>query len=59
MTIPAWGWFIDHVMGIDDDSSIVSLALIFLPFYVFFAINNVFDSYLYGVGRNSIWQDTR
>lgn len=54
VTIPAWGWFIDNVMGIDDYRSIVSLALVFLPFYIFFAINNVFDSYLYGVGRTDL-----
>lgn len=54
VTIPVWGWFIHNIMGIDDYRSIVSLTLIFLPFYAFFAINNVFDSYLYGVGRTDL-----
>lgn len=54
ITIPFWGWFIHKIMGIDDYNSIVSLTLIFLPFYVVFAINNVLDSYLYGVGRTDL-----
>ena len=54
VTMPAWGWFIHNIMGIDDYRYIVSLTLIFLPFYAFFAINNVFDSYLYGVGRTDL-----
>ena len=54
ITIPIWGWFIHNVMGIEDYSAVVSLALLFLPFYVIFALNNIFDSYFYGMGRTDL-----
>ncbi len=53
-TIPFYGWFIQNIMGIDDYKPIVSLTLLFLPFYIAFAANNVLDSYLYGIGRSDL-----
>ena len=51
LTIPIWGWFIQNIMCTDDYNAIVSLALLFLPFYIIFAFNNILDSYFYGMGR--------
>ena len=53
-TIPFYGWFIQNIMGVDNYESIVSLTILFLPFYIAFAINNVLDSYLYGMGRTDL-----
>ena len=53
-TIPLWGAFIQHVMGISNAQEILSLAYLFLPFYVIFAANNVLDSYFYGMGRTDL-----
>ena len=54
LTIPMWGWFIQNIMGIDDYNAIVSLTLLFLPFYIIFAFNNILDSYFYGMGRTDL-----
>ena len=54
LTIPIWGWFIQNIMGIDDYNAIVSLALLFLPFYIVFAFNNILDSYFYGMERTDL-----
>lgn len=53
-TIPGWGFFINHIMGIDAYEDIVRLTLLLLVFYILFAFNNVFDSYFYGMGRTDL-----
>ena len=54
VSIPLWATFIKTVMGIDDPSDVNSLSLLFLGFYIFFAFNNILDSYLYGMGRTDL-----
>lgn len=54
VTIPAWRWFIANAMGSDEAGKVVYLALVFLGFYVVFALNHVLDSYLYGMGRTDL-----
>lgn len=54
LTMPLWGVFIRNVMGIDEYRPIVFLTVLFLPFYVAFAVNNVLDSYLYAMGRTDL-----
>lgn len=54
VTIPLWKVFIADVMGISDYQSIYNLAILMLGFYVVFALNNVIDSYFYGIGRTDL-----
>ncbi|WP_299667847.1 MATE family Na+-driven efflux transporter [uncultured Psychromonas sp.] len=54
VTIPLWKIFIADVMGINDYQSIYNLAILMLGFYVIFALNNVIDSYFYGIGRTDL-----
>ena len=54
VTIPLWKSFIANVMGINDYQPIYNLAILMLGFYVVFALNNVIDSYFYGIGRTDL-----
>ncbi|ETX11510.1 multidrug transporter [Marinomonas ushuaiensis DSM 15871] len=54
LTMPFWEEFIHTVMGIKDSTSITHLVLIMIGFYVVFALNNVIDSYFYGIGRTDL-----
>lgn len=54
VTIPLWKAFIADVMGISDYQSIYNFAISMLGFYVVFALNNVIDSYFYGIGRTDL-----
>lgn len=51
LTIPGWTWFVATAMGAGNAERVVDLTLLMLIFYVVFAFNSIFDSYLYGVGR--------
>ncbi|MGF1728478.1 multidrug transporter [Photobacterium kasasachensis] len=54
VTAPQWEEFIRSVMGIDDAEQVAKLVFIMIGFYVVFALNNVIDSYFYGIGRTDL-----
>lgn len=54
LTIPLWDSFVRDVMGIENADEIVRLALLMVGFYIIFALNNVIDSYFYGIGRTDL-----
>lgn len=54
ITIPAWESFIRNVMGVGNTEEIIRIALFMLGFYVIFSLNNVIDSYFYGIGRTDL-----
>ncbi|MGL5484688.1 MAG: MATE family Na+-driven efflux transporter [Shewanella sp.] len=54
VTFPMWESFIHNVMGVKDSKTIMNLVLLLVAFYVIFSMNNVIDSYFYGVGRTDL-----
>lgn len=54
LSIPMWKWFFINIMGITEYQPIYHLALLTIGFYVVFAMNNVIDSYFYGIGRTDL-----
>ena len=50
-SIPLWKPFMTHVLGLSDVDKLFGLVLLLVGFYVFYAIQNVFDSTFYGLGK--------
>jgi len=53
VSIPAWKPFMTHVLGFSDVDKLFDLVLILVGFYVLYAIQNVFDSTFYGLGKTN------
>ena len=51
VSIPAWKPFMTHVLGFRDADKLFELVLVLVGFYVLYAIQNVFDSTFYGLGK--------
>ncbi len=54
ITAPFWHGFISHIMGVSDATAVTHLVWLMLGFYVVFSLNNVIDSYFYGIGRTDL-----
>ncbi|MBF4427790.1 MATE family Na+-driven efflux transporter, partial [Vibrio anguillarum] len=54
LTAPLWNSFIANIMGIENPESITSLVWLMVGFYVILSLNNVIDSYFYGIGRTDL-----
>ena len=52
-TIPAWKPFMANVLQFDEVDKLFNLVLVLLGFYVLFALQNVFDSEFYGLGKTN------
>lgn len=52
--MPLWHSFIITVMGVTGSDPIVQLTTLLIGFYAAFALNNVIDSYFYGLGRTDL-----
>ena len=53
VSIPVWKPFMTHVLGFTDVDKLFELVLILVGFYVLYAIQNVFDSTFYGLGKTN------
>ena len=53
VSIPLWKPFMTHILGFTDVNRLFDLALILVGFYVLYAIQNVFDSTFYGLGKTN------
>jgi Na+-driven multidrug efflux pump len=51
--IPLWKPFMTHILGFTDVNRLFDLVLILVGFYVLYAIQNVFDSTFYGLGKTN------
>ena len=51
VSIPAWKPFMTYVLGFTDVDKLFDLVLLLVGFYVLYAIQNVFDSTFYGLGK--------
>ena len=52
-TIPVWKPFMTHVLGFTDVDKLFGLVMLLIGFYVLYAIQNVFDSTFYGLGKTN------
>ena len=50
-SIPLWKPFMTHVLGFTDVDKLFGLVILLVGFYVLYAIQNVFDSTFYGLGK--------
>ena len=53
ISIPLWKMFMSHVLGFTDIDKLLGFVLILVGFYVLYAIQNVFDSTFYGLGKTN------
>ena len=53
VSIPIWKPFMTHILGFTDVNRLFDLVLILVGFYVLYAIQNVFDSTFYGLGKTN------
>ena len=51
--IPVWEPFMTHILGFADVDKLFDLVLLLVGFYVLYAIQNVFDSIFYGLGKTN------
>lgn len=54
LTAPLWHSFITNIMGISDVAPVMHLIGLLVGFYIVFSLNNVIDSYFYGIGRTDL-----
>lgn len=52
-TIPLWKGFMTHVLQFSDVDKLYNLVILLLGFYVLYAVQNVFDSEFYGLGKTN------
>ena len=52
-SIPVWKPFMTHVLGFTDVDKLFGLVLLLVGFYVLYAVQNVFDSTFYGLGKTN------
>lgn len=53
VSIPAWKPFMTCVLGFADVDKLFELVLLLVGFYVLYAVQNVFDSTFYGLGKTN------
>lgn len=53
ITIPLWKPFMGHVLNFSDVDKLFELVMVLLGFYMLYAIQNVFDSTFYGLGKTN------
>lgn len=51
VSIPAWKPFMTHILGFTDVDKLFELVLVLVGFYALYAVQNVFDSTFYGLGK--------
>jgi hypothetical protein len=50
-SIPLWKRFMSHILGFTEVDKLFELVMLLIGFYVLYAIQNVFDSTFYGLGK--------
>lgn len=53
VSIPMWKPFMSNVLGFTDVDKLFELVIILVGFYVMYAVQNVFDSTFYGLGKTN------
>ncbi|MBO4284321.1 MAG: MATE family efflux transporter [Clostridia bacterium] len=52
-SIPVWKPFMKYVLGYSDVDKLFTLVMVLLGFYMLYALQNVFDSTFYGLGKTN------
>ena len=53
ISIPLWKPFMTYVLNFNDVDKLFELVMVLLGFYMLFALQNVFDSTFYGLGKTN------
>ncbi len=53
ISIPLWKPFMTHILGFTDVDKLFELVLLLIGFYGLYAVQNVFDSTFYGLGKTN------
>ena len=53
VSIPLWKPFMSHVLNFGDVDKLFELVMVLLGFYMLYALQNVFDSTFYGLGKTN------
>ena len=53
VTIPLWKPFMKYILNFTDVDKLFNLVLLLVGFYILYAIQNVFDSTFYGLGKTN------
>ena len=53
ISIPLWKLFMKNILAFDDVDKLFNIVLLLVGFYVLYAIQNVFDSTFYGLGKTN------
>lgn len=53
VSIPFWKPFMTHVLALDNVNELFELVIVLLGFYILYAVQNVFDSTFYGLGKTN------
>ena len=53
VSIPLWKPFMTHILCFTDVDKLFELVMVLIGFYVLYAIQNVFDSTFYGLGKTN------
>ena len=53
ISIPAWKPFMAQILGFADVEKLFSLVILLVGFYVFYAMQNIFDATFYGLGKTN------
>lgn len=53
VSIPVWKPFMTHILCFTDVDKLFELVMVLVGFYVLYAIQNVFDSTFYGLGKTN------
>jgi len=53
ISVPIWKPFMTHILCFSNVDKLFNLVLLLIGFYVFYAIQNVFDSIFYGLGKTN------
>ena len=53
ISIPLWKPFMTHVLNFTDVDKLFELVMVLVGFYVLYAVQNVFDSTFYGLGKTN------
>lgn len=53
ISIPMWKPFMTHILSFSDVDKLFELVILLVGFYVLYAVQNVFDSTFYGLGKTN------
>lgn len=53
VSIPFWKWFMKEILNFNQVDKLFNLSLVLIIFYIFYAVQNIYDSIFYGLGKTN------